>query len=224
MRIIVAGGKHEADYIIGMFKSERHQVIVINEDDEAAKYISKQHRVPVVVGDSTKSYIFEDTDAMNADVIIALGEDDIANYITCITAKRFFNVKKAICRVLNPKRVEIFKKLGIDTVISSIYMLAHAIKEEANIESVLKSIAMDDERIVISEIMVKKEYNLHGMQIMDLKLPPHMNIACIVRGDEVMIPNGRTIVDLDDRMYIVSAKADQDLLYKYLETSREKHK
>ena len=161
---------------------------------------------------------------MNADVIIALGEDDIANYITCITAKRFFNVKKAICRVLNPKRVEIFKKLGIDTVISSIYMLAQAIKEEANIESVLKSIAMDDERIVISEIMVKKEYNLHGMQIMDLKLPQHMNIACIVRGDEVIIPNGRTIVDLDDRMYIVSAKADQDLLYKYLETSREKHK
>ncbi len=103
-------------------------------------------------------------------------------------------------------------------------MLAQAIKEEANIESVLKSIAMDDERIVISEIMVKKEYNLHGMQIMDLKLPPHMNIACIVRGDEVIIPNGRTIVDLDDRMYIVSAKADQDLLYKYLETSREKHK
>jgi Trk K+ transport system NAD-binding subunit len=51
-----------------------------------------------------------------------------------------------------------------------------------------------------------------------------MNIACIVRGDEVIIPNGRTIVDLDDRMYIVSAKADQDLLYKYLETSREKHK
>ena len=49
MRIIVAGGKHEADYIIGMFKSERHQVIVINEDDEAAKYISKQHRVQLLL-------------------------------------------------------------------------------------------------------------------------------------------------------------------------------
>ena len=224
MRIIVAGGKHEADYIIGMFKSERHQLIVINEDDEAAKYISKQHRVPVLVGDSTKAYTMEDASAHHADVIIALGENDIDNYITCITAKRYFDVKKAICRVLNPKRVEIFKKLGIDTVISSIYMLAQTIKEEANIESLLKSIAMDDERIVISEIIIKSEYHLHGTTIMNLNLPPRMNISCIVRSGEVIIPNGRTILDINDKLFIVSAKEDQGALYKYIESSREKTK
>ena len=40
MKIVITGGKHEADFIIKMLKEEHHQLIVINQDIEFAEYIS----------------------------------------------------------------------------------------------------------------------------------------------------------------------------------------
>ncbi len=224
MKIVVAGGHSDAEYIISMFIKEKHQLIVINDSDIAAKYISENNRIPVFMGDPTKSYTFEDAGAKDADVIVALSENDIDNYITCLIAKRFFGIKKAICRVLNPKRVEVFKKLGISTVISSIYMLGQIIKEEANIKSMFKTLSMEDEKIAITEIEVKNEYGLHGKQIMNLSLPLRINIACILRDSNVIIPNGRTQIELGDKMLIVSAAEDQKHIFMMLKKGMESNK
>lgn len=221
MKIVICGGKFEAEYIVGKFLEDKHKVIVINQDEEAAKYISEHHRIPVFVGDPTKSYTFEDSDIMNADVLIALSENDIDNYITCITAKKFFNVKKTICRVLNPKRVELFKKLGIHTVISSIYMLGQSIKEEANIKSMFKTLQLTDDLITLTEIDIIEAYHLHGKKILDLKLPPRINISCIMRGNKVIIPNGQTELKINDTLMIVSATSDQKQIYDFIEKNRK---
>ena len=125
---------------------------MINPDEEAAKYISEHHRIPVLVADPTKLYTFEDVGAKDADVVVALSENDIDNYITYHCSKNFFNVKKTICRVLNPKRVEIFKKLGVDTVISSIYMLGQTIKKKRNLKAVFNTLSMENDLITITEI------------------------------------------------------------------------
>lgn len=221
MRIVICGGKFEADYIIGKFLEDKHKVIVINDDEQAAKYISEHHRLPVIVADPTKSYTFEDAQIQGADVLIALSENDINNYITCMTAQRFFGVKKTICRVLNPKRVEIYKKLGIHTVISSIYMLGQTIKEEANIQSIFKTLQLTDDLITLTEIDIIEEFQLHGKQIQNLNLPPRINISCIMRGNKVVIPNGQTRLQIHDKLMIISATTDQKQIHDFIERSRK---
>ena len=118
-------------------------------------------------------------------------------------------LRKTICRVLNPKRVELFKKLGIHTVISSIYMLGQSIKEEANIKSMFKTLQLTDDLITLTEIDIIEAYHLHGKKILDLKLPPRINISCIMRGNKVIIPNGQTELKINDTLMIVSATSDQ---------------
>lgn len=216
MKVVICGGMFEAEYIVGKFLEDKHKVTVINPDEHAAKYISEQHRIPVLLGDSTKSYTLDDANIHGADVLIALSENDIDNYVTCITASKFFNVKKTICRVLNPKRVEIFKKLGIHTVISSIYMLGQTIKEEANIQSMFKTL-MTDDFITMTEIDILPEYQLHDKKILNLALPPRINISCIMRGNKVIIPNGQTELKIHDKLIMISATSDQKLIYDFIE-------
>ncbi|WP_162146937.1 potassium channel family protein [Acholeplasma granularum] len=224
MKIIVCGGKFDAEYIVGKFLEDKHKVIVINPDEEAAKYISEHHRIPVLVADPTKLYTFEDAGAKDADVVVALSENDIDNYITCITAQKFFNVKKTICRVLNPKRVEIFKKLGVDTVISSIYMLGQTIKKEANLKAVFNTLSMENDLITITEIDIIPEYHLHGKKILNLNLPPRINISCIMRNTQVIIPNGQTEIKINDKLVMVSATSDQKLIHDFIEKSSKDKK
>lgn len=217
MKVVITGGAHEADFIVNMFKKEKHKLIVINNDPLFSQFISAQNHIEVFDGDPTKEYILGDANAKNADIIIALSAKDIDNYIVCMMAKKVFQIKKSICRVTNPKNVELFKQLGIDSVISSTYQLAQMIKNESNLENVIKTLSMEDEKIAITEILVQKKYQLSGKKIMDITFPRNMNIGCIFRDPHVIIPKGNTVINPGDKLVILSTPHDQDMITSFIQ-------
>jgi trk system potassium uptake protein len=217
MRIIIAGGKHEADYIIKMFKEEHHKLTVINPDKQFAEYISSENDVEVFNGDPTKAYVLEDVDAYNADILISLSAMDTDNYITCITAKKVFNVKKTVSIVRNPKNVDIFKRLGVDSVISSTYVLGQMIKNESTVENILKTLSFEDEKIVMIEISIDPKAVLIGKRIKDIKFPTNINISCIFRDPHVIIPQGDTMIKEDDRLIIVTTPNEQETIIDFIQ-------
>lgn len=217
MRIIIAGGKHEADFIIKMFKEEHHQLTVINPDKQFAEYISNENDLEVFIGDPTKSYVLEDVNANSADILIALSAQDTDNYITCITAKKMFNVKKTVSIVRNPKNVEVFKRLGVDSVISSTYVLGQTIKNESSVESILKTLSIEDEKIVMIEISIDPDALLIGQRIKDIRFPTNINISCIFRDPHVIIPQGETMIKENDRLIIVTTPKEQDVIIEFIQ-------
>jgi trk system potassium uptake protein len=204
MNIIIANGTHEADFIIKKFKKEKHQLTVINSDKSFGDYISSSNHIPVLCGDPTKAYVLEDADVWNADVFIALSTNDIDNYVACITAKKLFNIKRVVSVVRNPKRVDLFKTLGIDSVICSTYLLGESIKNESIIEDFIKTISIENEKIVISEISMDVDYILANQKIRDAQIPTYLNISCIYREPEVIIANGDTIIMPEDKLVIAT--------------------
>jgi trk system potassium uptake protein TrkA len=216
MKIVIAGGKHEADFVIKALKEEHHHLIVINQDRVFAEYISTSNDLPVFPGDPTKAYCLSDAEAYGSDVLLALGDSDTDNYITCITAKRLFNIKKTVAKVRNPKNVEIFKKLGVDSVISSTYLLAQTILNESSVEKILKTLSIEDEKIVMIELGVEADYSLVNKRIMDIKFPRNINISCIFRDPHVIIPNGSTVIKPEDKLIIISTPTEQEEIIEFI--------
>lgn len=217
MKIIVAGGKHEADYIVSKLKKERHNLIVINEDRNFAEYISANNEIPVFPGDSTKAYVLSDAEAHNADVLLALSDDDTDNYITCITAKKLFGVKRTVAKVKNPKNVEVFKRLGIDSVISSTYLLAQTILNESSVENIIKTLSIEDEKIVLIEIAVEPDFNIVDKRVMDVNFPSNINISCIYRDPHVIIPRGATLIKENDKLIIITTPKDKNEIAEFIQ-------
>jgi len=217
MRIVVVNGTHEADFIVKKFKKERHQLLVINSDKKFGEYISSSNKIPVLFGDPTKAYTLDDANIQGADVLIALSENDIDNYVACITAKKLFDVKRVVSVVRNPKRVDLFRALGIDSVISSTYLLGESIKNESIIEDFIKTISIENEKIVITEIKVEPDFNLVNKKIKDANLPPHLIISCIYREPKAIIPNGETIIESQDKLVIVSTLEDTDSMIEFIQ-------
>ena len=137
MKIIVAGGTFEAEYIIKMFHKKDNQLVVINNSKEEAELILKRERVAVYVGDPWRNYVLEEAHAEDADVFIALCERDCDNFASCLLAKKCFGAKKCICVVNNPTNVDLYKTLGIDSVISSTYLLGQSVKTESSVEELM---------------------------------------------------------------------------------------
>lgn len=218
MKIVIVNGRHESDFIIKKFKKDKHQLVVINKDKEFAEYISNNNQIPVLCEDSTKAYTLSDAGVEGADVLIALSSDDIENYVTCITAKKLFNVKRVVSLVQNPKRVDLFKQLGIDSAVCSTYLLGESVKNETIIETFTKKLSLENDKIMIAETLIGEDFKIANKQIKDIVFPPAVNISCIYRDPEVIIPNGSSTIKPGDKLIIVSRPEDQESIIDFVNT------
>lgn len=217
MIVVIANGNLEAAYVIDSFKEDKHnKIIVINSDKEVAEYLMKRQHVSVYVGNPWRIYALEEAGVYDADLFISLSDNDTDNYVSCILAKKVFNVRKCICVVKNPDNVEIYKKLGIDSVISSTYLLTQNIKTESLEGNLIRSMNLDSNKIVMVEATLLSKYRICNKAIMDIHFPPYANIAYIMRDNEFIIPKGNVVLKPRDTLVIACDKADENSLKKYL--------
>ena len=224
MRIVIANGNNGADYIIKNFKNRSNQLTIINDDKDVAYKLAHSAKLPVVFGDFTKPSTLREAHVENADLFIALGYKDSDNYVGCLHARKQFGVKKCICIVNNPKNVEIFKKLGLESVICSTETLVSSILAESSLESLIKTMSFENDKIVMSEIEVKPTYVIAHKHIMDINFPKTGSIACIYRRPRVIIPNGSTLILPKDKLFVLSTPADQKGLIEFVQRDSEKWK
>ena len=217
MRIVIANGSKQAAFIIGMFKSKENQLIVINSSRSFANELAHKEHISVLVGSPWRNFVLEEAGVHDADVFISLSDKDTDNYASCILAKKIFNVKKCICVVNNPENVELYKKLGIDSVISSTYLLAQSIKSESSMESLIKTLTLENNKIVVSEIPVLSRYRIANKRIMDIDFPKYASISAIYRNFTVIIPNGQVEIKPKDILLVVCAPEDQKRIYNFIQ-------
>lgn len=181
-----------------------------------SNYISTENDIPVFQSDPSKAYALSDAAIDHSDILIALSDKDTENYVICKLAKKLFNVKKCVCIVSNPKNVRIFKKMGIDSVISSTYLLGQTVKTELNVEKWFRTLSIEDEKIVMTEIVVEDNSDIVNKRLMDIVFPRNINISCVFRDPEVIIPNGHTIIKAMDKLIIISKPEEQDEIVRFI--------
>lgn len=209
MKIVIADGGHAADYIVKAFHKRGNKLIVINPHRETANYLAQSNHIPVVYGAPSKIDILEEANIKDCDLFITLGFNDTNNYVACQLAKKLFGAKKCICTVSNPKYVDLYRSLGVDSVVSSTYLLASSIVSESSLESLSKTMSFEGDKIIMSEVVIHEHYGIANKMIMDINFPKTGTISCIYRKPNVIIPNGRVVILPGDKLFIVSSKKDQ---------------
>ena len=100
MKIVVAGGRDEADFLIGLLLMGKHKLVAINGDMAYCEHLASVHTgLNVIYGDPCKDYVMEDAGVKGFDIVIALRDKDADNLEICQMAKRLFGIKKTVCTV-----------------------------------------------------------------------------------------------------------------------------
>lgn len=210
MKIVIAGGKDEADFLTGLLLMGKHKLIAINGDMNYCEHLASIHDgLSVIYGDPCKEYVMEDAGIRGYDIMIALSEKDADNLEICQMAKRLFAVKKTVCTVRNPKNVEVFELLGVDRAISSTYMLAHYIEQASVVEDLVRVMPLENQKVLINEIKVKSDCPSVDKKIEEMQLPSSTIISCIVRETEVIVPNGQSKIMAGDRLVVMTTPQSQ---------------
>ena len=216
MRVIVANGTQDADYLINLFKKEKDLVSAINHDPFWAKYIASHNNIDVYYGDPTKKYVQTAAHVDKADLFIGLCDNDIENFVACKVALEIFHVKKAVCIVSNPQYAPIFSKLGIDGVVSSTQILAQKIFAEASFNSISNVLSLENDKLSITDMFLPENSQFSGKQLKDIKFPVKASICAIYRDPDIIIPNGLTKLLPGDKILFVSSTEDSNKVVDFL--------
>lgn len=209
MKIVIAGGDSKADFIIKLLRDDRHKVVAINEEKSYCEYLATVHNIPIIHGDPCKKHILDNADIKDFDVMIALKEEDADNLEICQMAKKIYNIKKTVCVVSNPHNVEIFKELGVNSPISATYVVANLIEQASTLDVFMKSLELEEEKVVITELIVEPDFHVVNKKIMDMELPKNVIIGSIIRQGKMIVPNGSTEILSEDKLIIISSKEEQ---------------
>lgn len=209
MRIVIVGGYNKADFLIDSLLKKNHKLVVVNEDKDYSEYLSMKYDISVVCGDPCKQYLLEEAEIDDFDILISLMEKDQDNFAICQTAKKIYNIKKVVCIVTDPKNVDIFKKLGLDTVISATYSISKLIEQASTIESLMNTLSLENEKIIVSEILIDKNYLSVGKKLSEIVFPENAIISCILRNNSMIVPNGNTVIEFGDKLFIISTPENQ---------------
>lgn len=71
---------------------------------------------------------------------------------------------------------------------------------------------LENGKLQLLEVIVENKYKACGKQIIDIDFPDDSIIGCILRGNNTIIPNGRTEIHADDKLMIFTNSTSQELV------------
>lgn len=215
MYIVIVGGGKVGYYLVKTLLPNRHRVTVLEPQKELCEKIANEFDIPVVNGDGTDIEKLSEAQAEKADILIALTGKDENNLIACQLAKKRFGVRRTIARVNNPKNIAVFEKLGVDIAVSSTSIIADLIEQEVDYSGMKTLMRLKSGKIVMNEILISENSPACNKSLKEINIPRDCVLVSVIRDEEVIIPNGFTVLKNGDYIIAVSSQYDQQELKEY---------
>lgn len=91
-------------------------MVVIDQDEATFEELSADFSGFRVHGDATQLAVLKDAKLKDADILIAATHEDNVNLMVAQVARTVFRVDHVLARVFDPRREEVYNRLGIDTI------------------------------------------------------------------------------------------------------------
>lgn len=220
MRMIVMGGGTTGRNLARTLLDRKYEVRVVEKDRARCEKLADDLDVAVYRGDGTNISVLEAAGARDADCFMAVTGVDQDNLVAAQLAREHFGAKKVIARVNDPQNVDTFRLLGIVNIVCSAEILTRMIEQEADQAHMHLIATLNQGKAGICSITLPANSALDGVALRDFKVPGGSLIISIIRGGELTIPNGSTILHKGDELVAVAGEKVQKALVKVLSAER----
>jgi len=218
-KVMIVGGGKTGLYLAQKLSDERVSVKIIEIDKNRCQYLSEHlNDVLVLHGDATDLNLLEEEDLDEMDAFITVTGYDEDNLLLALMAKQH-KVVDVIAKVSRKSYADLIEKLGIDMALNPLDITASNILRFIQGSKRIISSQVIQGQAEIMEILAIERMGLVGIPISKLPLPEGVIITGIHRGEEVIIPNGNTVINVDDKVIIFCLLSDVPQLEKLFKTN-----
>ena len=200
MKIIVMGCGRVGSQESLLLTKRGHDVTVIDHRDlDAASRLGPGFKGRIINGLGFDESVLVEAGIKKADAFIAASSTDNANIVGARIAKNMFKVPRVVARLFDPRRAEIYQRLGLKTI-STTTMGAERIYElvtHSDLDMV-QNFGHGEVSIVATEVT----YHLAGRTVRDLSVPGEFSVISITREERAFLPTAGTEFRDGDLLYI----------------------
>jgi trk system potassium uptake protein TrkA len=202
MLVIVVGGGRTGSHLATLLHSQGHQVRLVEHRKPTLARLHRELPTEIIVeGEGTDPQVLESVGIKEAQVMAAVTDNDADNLVTASLARYHFNVKRVIARVNNPKNAWLFtNEMGVDVALNHADLMAKLIEEEMSLGDMMILSKLRRGKYTLVEEKIYPGAKAIGVAIKDLQLPPHCVISGILRGSEMIMPRGITVLEAGDEI------------------------
>src|SRR5689334_22863560 len=182
-----------------------HSVAVIDQNPEAFRRLGSSFKGRKVTGIGFDQTVLEEAGIRDAGAFAAVSSGDNSNVIAARVARESFGVERVVARIYDPRRADVYQRLGIPTVATVRWtadqMLRRILPEGA--EPLWRD---PTGAIVLAEVACTHDWL--GEKVSTLEEMAQTKIVFISRLGRAMIPSHGTVLQEGDVLHVIAEEGD----------------
>ncbi|MFW5926862.1 MAG: Trk system potassium transporter TrkA [Wenzhouxiangella sp.] len=217
MQIIILGAGQVGTGMARSLSQEDFDITVVDTDPGRLRELQEKLDIRTVLGHGAHPQTLIRAGIEDAELLIALTNSDETNMVACQVAYSLFNTPTKVARVRAADYLahpELFTRehTPIDVLISPEKLVTDHIQRLIEYPGALQVLDFADGRAQLVGTRAFHDGPLVGHELKALrqKLPRGVDarVAAIFRRDEPIIPEGDTLIEVDDIVYFLAARDD----------------
>ena len=219
MNIIVIGAGRMGQGLSDRLIDEGHSVTVIDRDPAKIEHITTNYDVMALQGNGADYEVLTEAGAEDADLLLAVTDDDAVNMLCCLTARKL-GISNTVARVRTMeyfRQLVFFKEeLGLSLVFNPEHDAAAEISRILRIPSAAKVESFAKGRAEMVEFTVTQEMPICGLKLSQLgsRYGSGILVSAVQHGADVVIPTGSYRLEAGDVAHVVGAPTAMSAFFK----------
>jgi len=216
MKIIILGASQVGSSVAENLASEANDITVVDINPEPLRALQDHLDLRTVVGHGSHPDVLARAGADDADMLVAVTDDDETNMVACQVAYTLFHTPTKIARVraasyLTANGLFCQEALPVDVLISPEQIVTEYISRLIETPGALQVLDFAEGRVRMVAVKAYRDGPLVGQALRTLgERSPSTDarVAAIFRDGNGILPDGDTVIREDDEVFFVTASKD----------------
>lgn len=205
MHIIIAGCGRVGSELATNLERLEHSVAVVDKNDKALKRLRADFEGKQVVGFVFDRDVLEEAGIKDADAFASVTNGDNSNIVSARMAKEHYRVPQVVARIYDPRRAQIYQRLGIQTV-ATVRWTTDQIMRLLLPGDVAVEYTLDNGEVVLTAVPAPTE--IVGRNALEVDEPGLRRVIAVSRFGVPRIPDATLTIQEGDTLHISVVRGD----------------
>ncbi|NUT43588.1 MAG: TrkA family potassium uptake protein [Thermoactinospora sp.] len=213
MHVVIMGCGRVGSTIAHILEDNGHSVAIIDRDPQAFRRLRAGFRGRRVTGIGFDRQVLQEAGIESAAAYVAVSSGDNSNIISARVARETFGVDNVVARIYDPRRAEVYQRLGIPTV-ATVRWTADQILRRILPEGAEPLWRDPTGQVILAEVAINPAWI--GTKVTDVEDAAGARVAFLNRMGEALVTKSDTVVQEGDVLHVIADENDMDRINKVL--------